>query len=528
MFGIGKDGLQKALEEARKKLQALTQELKEAGIELPEVYEGRIQEGKTIKVAIFGEYNVGKSSLINALLGENLSKVGNLPTTDRIIEYTYSKERESKEIGDRLIVGAPIEKLKKFHLIDLPGTNSGILAHEQKVKEYLNEADVVLFCSSATQALKNSEMELIKRFVDYGYKMLFVLTKSDLLSKGELSEVKTYVEVETQKLFSKRLEVLPVSIKWSDSIEKLQDYIEKTTETLEGKSLSEYRTMKDLNYIYNLLKTYKERLTSLYEETKVYLEKCEAMKKQLEERWKSIQEEVDRAEKRMGEHIRAISLIYVLTYALQNMLTYALQRIWPFGKAKEGEKLTEHVEKAYAEFKERIEREVDELTRKTNYYLKDLNLKQAQTHIFDSGSAFLESKRFVGMLKNLTILNYGIFLFSLLFLVLLLSQSIPRVIFLIFLLTKPGEALKQILAYVLSIMIFLAPALLLKSNRLPLLYLRKHMKDVKISLQSFVDTLISPLQRLCQELESKRVLLEKAVRELNEVREGVLREVERG
>jgi len=520
MFGIGKDGLQKALEEARKKLQALTQELKEAGIELPEVYEGRIQESKTIKVAIFGEYNAGKSSLINALLGENLSKVGNLPTTDRIIEYTYSKERKRKEIGDRLIVGAPIEKLKKFHLIDLPGTNSGILAHEQKVKEYLNEADVVLFCSSATQALKDSERELIKRFVDYGYKMLFVLTKSDLLSKEELSEVKTYVEAETQKLFSKRLEVLPVSIKWSDSIEKLQDYIEKTVKTLEGKSLSEYRTMKDLNYIYNLLKVYKERLTILYEETKASLEKCEAMKKQLEERWKSIREEVDRAEKRMGEHIRAISLIY--------MLTYVLQRILPFWKAREGEKLTEHVEKAYAEFKERIEREVDELTRKTNYYLKNLNLKQAQTHIFDSRSVFLESKRFAETLKNRTILNYGIFLFSLLFLVLLLLQSIPQVIFLILLLTKPGEALKQILAYVLSIMIFLALALFLKSNRLPLLYLRKYMKDVEIGLQSFVDTLISPLQRLCQELESKRVLLEKAIRELDEIREGVLREVERG
>lgn len=520
MFGIGKDGLQKALEEARKKLQALIQELKEAGIELPEVYEGRIQESKTIKVAIFGEYNAGKSSLINALLGENISEVGNLPTTDRIIEYTYSKERKRKEIGDRRIVGAPIEKLKKFHLIDLPGTNSGILAHEQKVKEYLNEADVVLFCSSATQALKDSERELIKRFVDYGYKMLFVLTKSDLLSKEELSEVKTYVEAETQKLFSKRLEVLPVSIKWSDSIEKLQDYIEKTVKTLEGKSLSEYRTMKDLNYIYNLLKVYKERLTILYEETKASLEKCEAMKKQLEERWKSIREEVDRAEKRMGEHIRAISLIY--------MLTYVLQRILPFWKAKEGEKLTEHVEKAYAEFKERIEREVDELTRKTNYYLKDLNLKQAQTHIFDSRSVFLESKRFAETLKNRTILNYGIFLFSLLFLVLLLLQSIPKVIFLILLLTKPGEALKQILAYVLSIMIFLAPTLFLKSNRLPLLYLRKHMKDVEIGLQSFVDTLISPLQRLCQELESKRVLLEKAIRELDEIREGVLRDVERG
>lgn len=79
-------------------------------------------EEQRIQVILFGAYNAGKSTLINAMLGEGVAQVGDVPTTDRVERHDWCGHV----------------------LLDTPGVNAPI-AHERISAEQLRGADLVLF-----------------------------------------------------------------------------------------------------------------------------------------------------------------------------------------------------------------------------------------------------------------------------------------------------------------------------------------------------------------------------------------------
>ncbi len=79
-------------------------------------------ENKNIQVMFFGAYNAGKSTIINALLGEEIAKVKDIPTTDRIDFYNWND----------------------FVLIDSPGVNAPI-EHEKISEAQLFRSDLIVF-----------------------------------------------------------------------------------------------------------------------------------------------------------------------------------------------------------------------------------------------------------------------------------------------------------------------------------------------------------------------------------------------
>ncbi|WP_291380636.1 MULTISPECIES: GTPase [Achromobacter] len=82
---------------------------------------GKVAEHK-IHVMLFGAYNAGKSTLINALLGSELAKVGDVPTTDHVDPYDWDGHV----------------------LLDTPGVNAPI-EHEEVSLAQLQRVDLVLF-----------------------------------------------------------------------------------------------------------------------------------------------------------------------------------------------------------------------------------------------------------------------------------------------------------------------------------------------------------------------------------------------
>lgn len=121
-----------------------------------------------IHIAFFGKMNAGKSSLLNAVTGQNLAVVSDVPGTTTDPVY---KAMELLPLGPVMI-------------IDTPGFDDiGKLGQERvkKAEQALTKADIVVLVTDASNVDKQSEEKLIRKIEEYAIPHILVRNKSDLL-----------------------------------------------------------------------------------------------------------------------------------------------------------------------------------------------------------------------------------------------------------------------------------------------------------------------------------------------------------
>src|SRR5256714_12109501 len=80
---------------------------------------------------VVGEVKSGKSSLLNALFGQEFAKVDVLPVTDRIYIFRHGTEEKQVEVSSQLTERyLPIAFLRDFNVVDTPGTNTMVSEHQ--------------------------------------------------------------------------------------------------------------------------------------------------------------------------------------------------------------------------------------------------------------------------------------------------------------------------------------------------------------------------------------------------------------
>ena len=123
-----------------------------------------------LTIAVMGEFSVGKSTLINTILGEDIAQTGVKPTTETFTCYSSQPIDDPDDVLNFRV--SKIGSIKNFNIIDTPGLNSGTQGHSTNALDALQYSDVILWMFSSTQAGTKSEFEAIKKISKRGYTVL--------------------------------------------------------------------------------------------------------------------------------------------------------------------------------------------------------------------------------------------------------------------------------------------------------------------------------------------------------------------
>ncbi len=218
----------------------------------PDVAGIKQQLTNPFSIFICGEFNAGKSSLLNQLGDNSIAPVGILPTTQDIESYNP-------------------EGLGGLRFIDSPGTNSIIEQHQEITENYLKQADIILFVSSVERPLSKSEQDFLT-LVDrtWSRKVIVAINKIDLINPEQLEEVSNYISQGLKDIFPDLPPLFTISSQTGQGMDELKDFLLAFLE--EGEKIK-----LKLQGPQNSLLVYLEQLEQKSQNIKTKLEKEKAV-----------------------------------------------------------------------------------------------------------------------------------------------------------------------------------------------------------------------------------------------------------
>ena len=228
---------------------------------------GTVDTGKIISeglnVSIIGKPNVGKSSLMNALLKETRAIVTEIPGTTRdTIEETISIKSIPVRLTDTAGIRETTDAIEKIGI--------------EKSKEAFNKADLVIFMIDMSREITEEDENIIE-IID-NRKVIILANKMDLDTKVNLSEIKKKVPEAV---------VIETSVAQNIGLEEIENEIEKL---VYGGSVSQGESLVVTN----------ARHGQLLESTKVALEDARNMA-ELGEALEFIEIDIKRSYELLGE-----------------------------------------------------------------------------------------------------------------------------------------------------------------------------------------------------------------------------------
>ncbi|WP_072934762.1 dynamin family protein [Schwartzia succinivorans] len=166
-------------------------------------------------VMVMGEFSRGKSTFINALVGQSIAMVDAKPTTAVITKLSYGekdkitvfmrdgsvknydtdsfarltaqgndKSNKLHKKIDYVERTLPIDMLKSMSIIDSPGLNSINDVHEAATKRFMDKADTVIWLFDANDPCKQTEIDALKR-LNPRLAPLVLVNKIDVIDEDE-------------------------------------------------------------------------------------------------------------------------------------------------------------------------------------------------------------------------------------------------------------------------------------------------------------------------------------------------------
>ncbi len=178
---------------------------------LPQRQESALQPEDVIRIAVFGRPNVGKSSLVNRLLGEERMVVSDIPGTTRdSIDTVLTVNSRNYLLIDTAGIrrkGKVREKLEKFSII--------------KALAALERCDVALILISAEEGITEQDSRVIGYTQEQGKGCILVVNKWDLVTAEPAAQKRIMAEVAMATQFVSFAPVLSLSALTGRGVKKL-------------------------------------------------------------------------------------------------------------------------------------------------------------------------------------------------------------------------------------------------------------------------------------------------------------------
>ena len=203
-----------------------------------DVLKTELDKDSFIKVPFVGDFNAGKSSLINSMLGADILPTNILPETAVSYELYYSaNEKLEVWFDDKLVETTAVSQIKSLQLtprnlvklylnnpvvkewndrnivvVDMPGIDSGVEAHNNAILHYVQDGTFFVLVSEVEGGtLRLSTLSFIEEIKKYGAQLAVVVSKIDKKPEQEVQDVKANVESVAKKLLGDSTMVVSAS-----------------------------------------------------------------------------------------------------------------------------------------------------------------------------------------------------------------------------------------------------------------------------------------------------------------------------
>lgn len=185
-------------------------------MELIDKYDEEDYEPDVIKIAVVGRPNVGKSSLTNAILGQERAIVSNIPGTTRDA------------------IDTPFERNgQQYVIIDTAGMRRKSKVAETTTERYsvirslraVDRADAVLMVINAEEGLIEQDKKIVGYAHEQGKAIILVVNKWDLIEKDDKTSSTMEKEIRSELLFLQYAPMIFVSAMTKQRVHKLIDMI---------------------------------------------------------------------------------------------------------------------------------------------------------------------------------------------------------------------------------------------------------------------------------------------------------------
>ena len=166
-------------------------------------------------IVLIGPFNTGKSTLINALIGEPVLPTGATPTTSKIVILRHGPASQQLGGGEVDSVFHPSALLERVSLVDTPGLDSVFKGHDEMTRRFLHRADLVLMVMLATQAMSASNVANLAALRDYGKRVIVVVNQIDLLEPDDQQRIRDFVAEQGRAALGTTPDVWMLSAEWA-------------------------------------------------------------------------------------------------------------------------------------------------------------------------------------------------------------------------------------------------------------------------------------------------------------------------
>lgn len=291
------------------------------------------QDKSEITVSVIGQFKRGKSTLVNALLGEEILPVGIVPVTSVVTKIEYGKKniRVFFDRGDVKQINSdelskyvneqenPDNKLGVLSiamnsesdfikdgliLVDTPGVGSVHKHNTDAAYAFVKESDGVIFMLGVDSPVNEIEIEFLKNAKEFASKFYFVVNKIDNVSESELAQYISYCKtLLAAVLDSEDVNIMAVSAKKGIGIDELKKVLIEDMRAASRDILENSAKMKLIDLIKQslskirlyskLLELSISKITARYEKMKEFTDLLEIQNLRLASDFKKRAGEID-------------------------------------------------------------------------------------------------------------------------------------------------------------------------------------------------------------------------------------------